>query len=716
MSERTHVAPTDRAIQRLRAVLILSIVVPCVVFAVIADILYRQAFDDARRDLESSSRIAQEHALKLFNTNEMLLQRMLDLVEHTPAADLRIKGRDLHDKLKAMADDLPQVQGLFINGADGHMIASSRVFPTPLTIDFSDREWFQAHRRGSGRVFVTEQLRSRSTGEAAFDMSTRWNLPSGEFAGVVNVSLRPEYLTEFWAQIGALTEGIRIAVIREDGRLVARWPGEVSEANGKLGSTHPLMIQIAASAASGNADGPSQFEPMQRMRTYRKLAQYPLVVVSSLDKGTVLAGWRKEMAVLALWVLPVSIAFAWLAWLALVRTREEMGAIQDLEAARAHRQRIELALLQSQKMEALGRLTGGVAHDFNNLLMVVSSNLFLLKRLRPEVASDRQVAAIQRAVGSGSNLTRQLLAFARRQPLMPQALLLQERLPPMLDLLRPLLGPSIALSCEIEPETRPIVVDSAELELALINLAVNARDAMQGAGSFAIKVGNSAGVDVDAQEDFVVIAVQDSGPGIDASIVEKVFEPFFTTKAVGEGTGLGLSQVHAFCQAAGGHARISAAPIRGAIVTLYLRAGTMQFVEPPAAIVEATDLNCSVLLVEDNKAVAQATHDILESMGCRVTHLESGADALQYLGSHSEDVDIVLSDITMPGAVDGFALATQLAQKFPSLPVVLMTGYSSRLQQAVAAGFEVIPKPCTPADLAAYMAKGLAGRRRSPAA
>ena len=499
----------QRTLARLRAVIVLAILLPTVAFAAVATYLYQQEFHDARLRLDRGARIAQEHALKLFETNEMLLQRMLDLVGNMPDAELLGHSEEVHQRLRRMAADLPQVQGLFIHGADSRSLGNSRVQPPPREIDYSDRGWYHAHRVGGAPVYITEAIVSRATGEPAFDISRRRMFDDGTFAGSVHVSLRPKYLTDFYQELAATSPGLRTFMMRTDGHVLARWPESAGEPN-QIPSGTPFMRRIN-SEASGEDGGLSPFDGVYRLRSFRTLAKYPVAVVTALDREIILADWQRRCALLASFVLPTMLGFAWMAWLALRRTREELDALQRLDDERARRQRVELALMQSQKLEAMGRLTGGVAHDFNNLLMVVNSNLYLHRRLRPDVSESPQLAAIERAVGSGAKLTRQLLAFARKQALLPERIVLQERLPALLDLLRPLLGSSIALSCDVSADTGPIEVDAAELELALINLAVNAKDAMRGSGRLDIHARNAV--------------VTDPTPGTGAFVVLEVLDP-----------------------------------------------------------------------------------------------------------------------------------------------------------------------------------------------
>jgi len=708
--DRVDVAPPDeaksaldagrsRTLARLRSVVFLALALPTIGYAIVGVLLYKREFAEARMKLDRASRVAAEHALKLFDTNEMLLQRMLDLLGERPDSELLLDSPAIHVRLAQMAAKLPQVQGLYVFDAGARMVASSRFDPPLRQIDYSDRAWFRTHLRGDVPLYFSEQITSRSTGEAAFDVSRRRVREDGGFAGTVNVSLRPDYLTDFYKELAAADPGLRLAVLRRDSAFIASWP--IESTGHTLPVDDPLRAQLAAGQAAGESDArPPQVEG-DSLRAFRRLAGQPVYVVASLDRGIVLAGWRQQMALLALFVFPTTIGFAWMAWVALLRTRDEFDTVQRLEEETARRQRAELVLVQSQKLEAMGRLTGGVAHDFNNLLAVVGSSLEVLRRLHPALAGVRQVDAIERAVTAGAKLTRQLLAFARKQALLPERVVLQERLGHLSDLLRPLLGSGVQLEWQVAEDTAPIEVDIAELELALINLAVNAADAMHRQGRLNLSARNALpherlpGVD----GEFVLIDVDDTGPGLDESVAARAFDPFFTTKPIGKGTGLGLSQVRGLCQSAGGDALIARAPAGGARVRLLLRRASAAAPQPAPTASPTAALSARVLLVEDNPAVASAVAELLAALGCRVEHASQGEQALDLLASKAERFDLVMSDIEMPGPIDGIALAERLRQERPGLPVILMTGYAPRIEQANRMNLSVLPKPCSAAVL-----------------
>jgi CheY-like chemotaxis protein len=343
--------------------------------------------------------------------------------------------------------------------------------------------------------------------------------------------------------------------------------------------------------------------------------------------------------------------------------------------------------------------------------MVISNNLHLLRRVEPSLAGSRQLAAIGRAVSSGERLMRQLLAFARQQPLHPEVVSLQERLPVLLALVAPTLGPRIQGQCAVDPDTPAVEVDAAELELAIINLAVNAKDAMPAGGRFRLSARSARPEEAGLAGDFVVISVADSGTGIDPDIIERVFDPFFTTKPFGQGTGLGLSQVYGLCTQAGGTARIESTPGRGTEVKLFLPAAAGAPAGVPAkAMPEDASLDCSVLLVEDNEDLAGVTSALLEGVGCRVQWASSGDAARDVIDRGATHIDVVVSDMAMPGQLDGLGLAEWLRERHPEMLVVLITGYASQLHDASARGFTVLSKPCPPDALIAAVRSAL--RRR----
>jgi PAS domain S-box-containing protein len=378
------------------------------------------------------------------------------------------------------------------------------------------------------------------------------------------------------------------------------------------------------------------------------------------------------------------------------RTREHETALRQLH--------------ESQKMESIGQLTGGVAHDFNNLLAVVLGSLGLLKKAVPN--DPRVSRLLERAIQGaerGATLTTRLLAFARRQELKVEQVALQKLIPEMLDFLRHSVGPNITICIEVSPEVFAIEVDANQLELALINLAVNARDAMPQGGSLTIVCHNEDdGTKVGLPQDtYVCITITDTGEGMSEATLARAQEPFFTTKGVGKGTGLGLSMVQGFTAQSGGTMVIKSEPDKGTKVTLWLPRAK----ETPQALNKETNVSpppearsLRVLLVDDDILVSMGAADMLLDLGHTVTEAESGRQALSLLES-DPPFDVVVTDYAMPG-MNGFELAQRIKERTPGLPILLATGYAE-LPVDRSIEFGHLSKPYTAKDLAAALERAV---------
>jgi signal transduction histidine kinase len=370
--------------------------------------------------------------------------------------------------------------------------------------------------------------------------------------------------------------------------------------------------------------------------------------------------------------------------------------ITDKRNAQLELQRAQEQIAQAQKMEALGQLTGGVAHDFNNLLMVVSGQAQLLRKVVGEdPRALRALDAIEISARRGEDLTRSLLSFARRQRLQPEAISLTERFKALKELLSTSLPPSVQLTIDLPPSLWPVQVDVSELELALLNMAVNARDAMPGGGVLSIDGQNvTVRNDPNAPElngDFVALTVSDSGVGIPQDILPRVFDPFFTTKEVNKGTGLGLSQVHGFVVQSGGRLTLSSELGKGTAIKLYLPRADSEPVSQTDEEPQRTAGSASILVVEDNPEVAEVAAGLLEQLGHRTRVVTTAAAALSAMQG-GDPPDLVFSDIVMAGELDGVGLARRLREQNPALPVLLATGYSQAAER-LGDEFPILRKP-----------------------
>jgi PAS domain S-box-containing protein len=370
--------------------------------------------------------------------------------------------------------------------------------------------------------------------------------------------------------------------------------------------------------------------------------------------------------------------------------------ITERKQAEIELERTREQLAQMQKMEALGQLTGGIAHDFNNLLMIVSGHAELLRRKLADPNQLRAIEAIMGAGQRGERLTRQLLTFSRRQPLNPVAIDLRQRVQEMAPMLNSSLRGNITLAIELPDDLWPVEADVAEFELALVNIAVNARDAMPDGGTFTISARNVAAGEGRAGQpatDHVVIAFTDTGAGIPQDVLKKIFDPFFTTKAVGKGTGLGLAQVYGFAHQSGGTVSVASEVGRGSTISLYLARceAAAAATSKPGDLQNVGHAEGTILVVEDNPDVADVTATLLQQIGYRVLCAGNAIDALERIKG-GDRIDLVFSDIVMPNGMNGIHLAQELMDRYPAIRVLLTTGYSD----VAAAGetrFPILRKP-----------------------
>jgi signal transduction histidine kinase/ActR/RegA family two-component response regulator len=387
----------------------------------------------------------------------------------------------------------------------------------------------------------------------------------------------------------------------------------------------------------------------------------------------------------------------------------------------ARTRQAEQRLSQGQRVEALGRLTGGVAHEFNNLLGIISNSAHLIGRHPVASALDVPLGATRRAVEKANQLTQHLLRFAGRQPVSPGTVELERCLPEVLALIRSVLGRRIELAVEVAPDTAAIWVDAGELELALINLALNACDAMPRGGEIQLAARNATAQDREDFDDLagvtpgpqVLITVRDNGLGMTTEVAAHVFEPFFTTKPFGLVSGLGLSQVHGFVTQAGGAVRVASTPGVGTAVLMLLPVAADAPAPPgPAGLAPAAPMaGARVLVVDDNDDLAAVTEALLREHGAEVQRARDATEALRLVATQPR-FDAVLTDMVMPGGAGGLSLARLLRQRHPALAVVLISGYSPA---ASAEEFPFLHKPCQPEELLAALGQAIATQARRKA-
>ncbi|MBP2315261.1 hybrid sensor histidine kinase/response regulator [Azospirillum soli] len=700
MPHRSLVSSADGppgSLRLLRLLLAASVVVPLSLFAAIAWRDYLEVQADAERNIRKTVLILHEHVQKVFDTVEQALDRVDERSrgmgwEEIPSSE------SLHRYMKTLSDELPQVGSLALVDPQGFVQIVSRVFPLePLYV--ADREYFRAQRERDHGFHVGEALVNRRTGRPQFNVSRRRTSPGGPdgvFAGTLVASIRTDYFVEFYRQV-AQGENEAISILREDGMVLARYPALESGTPLRLGPDAVFMRAVAEGRQDGVHRGQSHVDGIERIFGYKRVAPYPVYVSYGVAQSDITAAWLRNMMMYAAFALPATLALAVMSWLAMRRARRETDAVRRWAEEVRNREQLEIALRQAQKLEALGQLTGGVAHDFNNLLTAALTNLHLMSRHLPQEAA-RHLDGANAALDRAKKLTGQLLAFSRQEAVNPTVVDLGDSLRGMANLLERSIRADIALDWDLAPLPMAVEVDPVQLEMVVLNLVINARDAMPGGGRIRISArpaGDSPTGGV------VMLEVADTGQGMPPEVQARAFEPFFTTKSDGKGTGLGLSMVYGFARQSGGNAEIESTPGRGTLIRIALPATTKRPVAEPAAPEAARGgpEHVRVLVVEDNALVLMATVEGLAQEGFDVLTADHGAEALEVLERES-GIDVVVSDVVMPYGVSGIDLARRVHERWPHIRVLLISGYSPESLTGLGADTAVLPKPFTPDQLA----------------
>lgn len=388
------------------------------------------------------------------------------------------------------------------------------------------------------------------------------------------------------------------------------------------------------------------------------------------------------------------------------RTAELEAANRQLASQIGERERVETALRQSQRLEAVGQLTSGVAHDFNNLLTVVLGNVRQMQKSASDAAQKRRLNMMAEAAERGAKLTAQMLAFSRRQKLEPKPVDLNETVASMRDLLQSTMGGSVRIETVLANRLWPAMIDPTQIELAILNLAINARDAMAVGGTLAVETSNVALNEPRSPSEppageYICVSVSDTGSGMPDDVLAKAFEPFFTTKEVGKGSGLGLSQVLGLAKQSGGGVRIQTEVGEGTSVKLYLpRANTERAIQTRPSPIGETQLASgkTILLVDDDSAVREVTRSILQDLGYAVIEAGSGGACLEWLDTHT-NIDLILLDFAMPG-MNGAEVAREIRARAPSMPILFATGYADADALTEAGEESIVRKPFVEAELA----------------
>src|SRR5215469_1179669 len=527
--------------------------------------------------------LVRQHALNVLATQELVYEQIR----------LRTAGLDwenisqsdeLASFLRETRNRMSQISSIWLADTTGHVRASSGL-PYPRSLTFENRDDFRAHREGDHGMLIGEQHLG------TFGLSWRRSSSTGEFDGVIGVEIGVEYFENFFGGLDT-TGRQRAVLVRADGTVLAASRG-TGEPN-RFPPTSKLMRSIGSGVQNDKWN--VMPDDITHFFRWRQLDPYPVYVAYAVDREVALRSWYWRVAFYT--VLGAGV------WAALC-------LISHLASRRAA---AEAALQQARRMEAIGQLASGVAHDFNNVLTAVIGNLDIIALDRQVTRQVRERAeAALRAVHRGSSLTAQLLAFARRQPLHPKAVRTDELLDTALPLIKDAVGEAISVSCKLGPNLSAIRIDPGQFEAALLNLALNARDAMPDGGTLRIEARNVILEKGDAERrtipsgEYVVMEISDTGMGMWGDTARRAFEPFFTTKAANKGTGLGLSMVYGFARQSGGTAEIESGVGSGTTVRLYFPCSKKTVSREPLPIVAHRPIprKASILVVEDQDDIRQ---------------------------------------------------------------------------------------------------------------
>jgi signal transduction histidine kinase/CheY-like chemotaxis protein len=695
-------ARRDRALWSLRLILIACATLPAGLFAYASWANYKSAFALADANIARSLDIAAGHAQAVFQSTIVTINSVEQITMGRSSESMRMEESELNQRLKEMRAAIPDIESIWLFDSAGRPIASSLLIPVPPDLDVSTSEFFTRQRDARAPIFIGGVFVPQATARNIFPISKRRIDDTGNFMGVIEISIQPSAFESFFASITRGTTG-SLTLIRQDGSILARYPVPTSVGI-KLEPTSGFATLIAHSQEGGRFTAVSAVDHIERRFALRKLAGFPVYVAASLAMDDIRRGWLMTMAGHLVFGVPATVLLIVLVLLASRRT-------EAFYAEAESRQALEANLRQSQKMDAVGQLTGGIAHDFNNLLTIIIGNLQMALKREHDAKVQRMLSNALSGAERAAALTKRLLSFSRRQPLDPRVVDANRLIAGLSDLLNRTLGERVSIEIVASAGLWQTEVDAAELESSIINLAINARDAMSDGGKLTIETGN-AFLDEDYCQIFkdlnpgqyVMISVTDTGCGMPSDIADKATEPFFTTKPAGEGTGLGLSQVYGFVKQSGGHLRIYSEPGEGTTVRMYLPRCLSSVPElAPAAQGQALQQGSgeTILVVEDDPDVRAYVVEALSGVGYRVVEARDAEAALNVFASNTE-IQLMLTDVVMPG-MNGRTLADVVKRSHPEVKTLFMTGYSRNAivhQGRLDPGVSLIQKPFSQTSLA----------------
>jgi signal transduction histidine kinase/FixJ family two-component response regulator len=609
------------------------------------------ALHAAEDHVESTVNLLRQHALNVFQTQSLVHEQIRLRVAGLDWDDIS-RSDELAGFLRELRNRMSQISSIWLADSMGHVRASSGL-PYPRSLTLEDKDDFRAHRESDHGMLIGEQHLG------TFGLSWRRSSSTGGFDGVIGIEIGVAYFENFFGGLDP-TGHQRAVLVRPDGTVLAASPGTGEP------KRFPPASKLMQSITSGVQNQKWNVTPdgITHFFRWRQLDPYPVYVAYAVDEEVALRAWYWRIAFYS--ILGAGV------WAALC-------LITHLVSLRAA---AEAALQQARRMEAIGQLASGVAHDFNNVLTAVIGNVDRIAIDRHAPRQVRQFAeAALRAAHRGSSLTAQLLAFARQQPLHPKAVRIDELLDTTLPVIRDAVGEAIRVFSKLAPDLSAIRTDPGQFEAALLNLALNARDAMPDGGTLRIEARNVRVEKSDAETrtilpgDYALMEVSDTGVGMWDDVARRAFEPFFTTKGEGKGTGLGLSMVYGFARQSGGTAEIESRVGSGTTIKLYFPCSEKPLVREPlvTAARPAMSSSASILVVEDQDEVRRLLSDSLEELGREIRTARTAEEAIELLRKDPR-VELLVTDITLPGRMTGLDLVHKARELLPDLKILTISG------------------------------------------
>ena len=614
-----------------------------------------------------------EQVGNLFSGHELLLDLTVARVRSLDWDTIR-SSRGLLDEIEVVDRLLDGVSEILLVDADGRMGATTIPMRANEPLPAADPQCFMTLSQNESRNCISQPHTNPKSGHFLFSLSQRLER-DGRFNGAAQVAVSADYLVGLWTAATSNKSDI-VTMFSADGTVLAQTLSNFQPLPGLLDVGKILISQIDG-RETGTINAPLFPDSRDWMTVFSKVANIPVYIALSRDRQTIMAAWHANLAIYGLIALSAAAGIAAALGIALRQAKSERHAFGLWQAEIEQREKAQEQLRQSQKMEGLGKLTGGIAHDFNNLLTAIIGNICMAQDVAPGMKAQQYLIGAMAASERAVTLTRRLLAFARKQVLQPKSVDLLLLVEGMHSLLRQTLGADIKVAVSADTDLRPALIDPNQIELVILNLAVNARDAMPHGGTLSINLSNrdfNSEVPYElAEGQFVRVTVCDTGTGMDETTLARAMEPFFSTKEAGQGTGLGLSMMQGVVTQSQGAVRIHSTLGHGTAIEIWLPCART----PPAKIpVRQTHHDRqgsgTVLVCDDDLAVLTFVCEALKAKGYRVLSTTSGSTAITMLDENRE-VELLVIDYTMPG-MNGAAVIKEVNASYPWLPVLLMTG------------------------------------------